>query len=53
MELPFACFNFGAQADLARRYEQGLVLESMDAPDILDRLEEFWRTSYHLREVTQ
>jgi hypothetical protein len=53
MKLPFACFDFGAQADLARRYEQGLVLHSMDAPEILDRLEEFWRACYRLREVTQ
>jgi len=52
MKLPFACFNFGAQADLARRYEQGLVLDTMDAPEILDRLEEFWRTCYRVREVT-
>ncbi|HQT39321.1 MAG TPA: glycosyltransferase [Acidocella sp.] len=52
MKLPFACFDFGAQADLARRYEQGLVLNTMDAPAILDRLEEFWRSCYRLRELT-
>lgn len=52
MKLPFACFDFGAQADLARRYEQGLVLESMDAAEILDRLQDFWRSCYHLRETT-
>lgn len=52
MKLPFACFDFGAQADLARRYEQGLVLKSMDAPEILDRLEDFWHVSYRLREAT-
>jgi len=52
MKLPFACFDFGAQADLARRYEQGLVLDTMDAPEVLDHLEEFWRACYRLREVT-
>jgi glycosyltransferase involved in cell wall biosynthesis len=52
MDLPFACFDFGAQADLARKYKKGLVLKSMDAPEILDRLEAFWRVSYCLREVT-
>ncbi len=53
MRLPFACFDFGAQADLARQYEQGLVLKSMDAPDILDRLQEFWRSSYSYSEITR
>jgi glycosyltransferase involved in cell wall biosynthesis len=51
MQLPFACFDFGAQADLARGYERGIVLNSMDAPEILDRLQEFWRHVYRLREA--
>lgn len=50
MGLPFACFDFGAQADAARRYQKGLVLNSMNGPEILDRLEAFWRTTYHVRE---
>lgn len=52
MKLPFACFDFGAQADLARRYERGLVLDSMDAPEILDRLKAFWHACYQLGDVT-
>lgn len=53
MGLPFACFDFGAQADLARSYKRGLILKSMDAAVILDRLQEFWLFNYSLSESTQ
>ncbi|MET3119115.1 glycosyltransferase involved in cell wall biosynthesis [Undibacterium sp. GrIS 1.8] len=43
MGVPFACFNFGAPADLAKAYENGLVLSSMQPAAILDELQCFWR----------
>jgi glycosyltransferase involved in cell wall biosynthesis len=46
MGVPFACFDFGAQAELARTYEKGLILDSMNAGDILNKLEIFWRDIY-------
>lgn len=53
MELPFACFDFGAQADLARSYERGLVIKSMEAPEIVNSLEELWRVNYLFKEDNQ
>lgn len=52
MGVLFACFDFGAPADLARRYEKGLILNSMDAGDILDDLESFWRAFHMVEEKT-
>jgi glycosyltransferase involved in cell wall biosynthesis len=43
MGVPFACFDFGAPADLARTYEYGLVLSSMQPETILNELENFWQ----------
>ena len=48
MALPFACFDLGAQAELARRYEKGLVLSTMNVPDILDELGCFWKRIYQI-----
>lgn len=46
MDVPVACFDFGAPTDLLKSYKKGLVLSSMQAPNILDELEDFWRTVY-------
>lgn len=46
MGVPFACFDFGAPADLARSYERGTVLTSMDASYILMELEALRQKSY-------
>ncbi len=52
MGVPFACFNFGAPADLARTYEKGLVLSSMQPATVLDELEKFWqKTVFKKKEV--
>jgi glycosyltransferase involved in cell wall biosynthesis len=51
MGVLFACFDLGAQADLARRYEKGLILKSTGAKDILDELDNFWRTSFLVEGV--
>ena len=42
MEVPFACFDLGAPADLAKRYKKGLILSSTNAGDILEELHDFW-----------
>jgi glycosyltransferase involved in cell wall biosynthesis len=42
MGVPFACFDLGAPADLARSYQQGLVLSSMQPRQILDELENYF-----------
>lgn len=46
MDLPFACFDFGAPADLARSYDKGLVIDSLDPQIVLERLEAFWQSTY-------
>lgn len=46
MDLPFACFDFGAPADLARTYPKGLVIDSLDPRVVLERLDAFWRATY-------
>jgi hypothetical protein len=46
MNVPFACFDMGAQADLARVYNRGKVLASMEPGDILKELTSFWHESY-------
>jgi hypothetical protein len=46
MDLPFACFDFGAPADLARTYDKGLVIDSLDPQVVLERLEAFWQSAY-------
>lgn len=46
MDVPFACFNMGAPADLARTYKKGLVLGCMEAGDVLIELENFWHEIY-------
>ncbi|MCU6434922.1 glycosyltransferase [Undibacterium sp. Jales W-56] len=52
MGVPFACFNFGAPADLAKTYEKGLVLSSMQPAAVLDELERFWhQTVLQKKEV--
>ena len=50
MGVPFACFNFGAPADLARVYSRGMVLTSMQAADILKDLDTLWRKSYLIED---
>jgi glycosyltransferase involved in cell wall biosynthesis len=52
MELPFACFDFGAPSDLARSYDRGLVLRSMSPDSILDELENYWRETNRIKELT-
>ncbi len=53
MGVPFACFNFGAPADLARSYDKGLILSSMNSGIILDELESFWASTIKMKkEVT-
>ncbi len=42
MDLPFACFDLGAQADIARSYKKGMVLNSMNSMNsayILEQLQ--------------
>lgn len=46
MNVPFACFNLGAPADLARSYSKGLVLDSFDETSALVELNKFWATIY-------
>lgn len=46
MNVPFACFNLGAPADLARSYSKGLVLDSFDEATALAELEKFWAAIY-------
>lgn len=43
MNVPFACFDFGAPADLARSYERGVVLSSIQPDLMLDEMEHFWQ----------
>ncbi len=43
MEVPFACFDFGAPADLARSYERGVVLSTMNPEVMLNEMEHFWQ----------
>lgn len=43
MNLPFACFDFGAPADLARSYERGIVLSTMNPEVMLSEIEHFWQ----------
>lgn len=46
MELPFACFDLGAQAELARGYDRGVVLNTSDPAHVLASLEELWKRTY-------
>lgn len=46
MNVPFACFNLGAPADLARGYHKGIVLSSFDEASALAELEKFWDVIY-------
>jgi glycosyltransferase involved in cell wall biosynthesis len=50
MNVPFACFDIGAPADLARTYEGGLVLSSMEPNKTLHDLERFWHKTYQITE---
>lgn len=38
--LPVACFNIGAQAEKVSQYSKGLVIDSMDAKIVLDKIQE-------------
>jgi len=46
LELPLACFNIGAQAEIVSTYTKGLVLEKQDASSVLDALIEFHKENY-------
>lgn len=46
MKVPFVCFDVGAQADLAREYDNGLVLASHEPAFVLEEMDGFWRRLY-------
>lgn len=50
MGLPYACFDLGAPADLARSYANGKVLSSFEPEEILNSLEELKTKFYKLRD---
>jgi hypothetical protein len=51
MDVPFACFDIGAPADLARTYQKGLILNSQEASNILSELEHFYFETYSSRDL--
>jgi len=42
MDVPLACFNIGAPAELVGTYKKGLLLTSFDPDQMLRELEDFW-----------
>lgn len=48
MGLPFSCFDLGAPADLAKNYEKGMLLTSIEPSKIIEDLEQFRQKIYNL-----
>ena len=46
LELPVACFDVGAQAEVVDKYRKGRILKSKEASCVLRELSEFHREIY-------
>jgi glycosyltransferase involved in cell wall biosynthesis len=47
LNLPLACFNYGAPAERIREYSKGLVLISQEPTRVLEDLRQLFRANYH------
>lgn len=52
LELPLACFDYGAPAERLKTYEKGLVLGSMDPSSVLDGLRQLFRKFYRAQSAS-
>lgn len=47
LNLPLACFNYGAPAERVKEYSKGLVLMSQEPPKVLEGLRQLFQAAYH------
>jgi glycosyltransferase involved in cell wall biosynthesis len=47
LNLPLACFNYGAPAERIREYSKGLVLISQEPTKVLEGLRQLFQAAYH------